>query len=170
MDGWNHWGDMKTGRRDASEGRMKEKNRRDEGWRDSGHERGEEDDPGRCDGRYVRSAWSSPMVYLSKASRPGPQTSLSLLGLKGPPDTTQANSSHSTLASSCLFPSTTEADPAQRWQTHIPRRGKGGRPVPRLKEEHVLTKAPRRAKDRCGERRERSNQREFVSVMWMNRF
>lgn len=98
-------------------------------------------DPGRCDGRYVLSAWSSPMVYLSKASRPGPRTSLSLLGLKGPPDTTQANSSHSTLASSCLFPSTTEPDPAQCWQTHIPRRGTGGRlRLPRLKEEHVLTK------------------------------
>lgn len=26
---------------------------------------------GRCDGRYLHSAWSSPMVYLSKASRPG---------------------------------------------------------------------------------------------------
>lgn len=27
--------------------------------------------PGRCDGRYLHSAWSSQMVYLSKASRPG---------------------------------------------------------------------------------------------------
>lgn len=26
---------------------------------------------GRCDGRYLHSAWSSLMVYLSKASRPG---------------------------------------------------------------------------------------------------
>ena len=26
---------------------------------------------GRCDGRYLLSAWSSQMVYLSKASRPG---------------------------------------------------------------------------------------------------
>lgn len=25
---------------------------------------------GRCDGRYLLSAWSSLMVYLSKASRP----------------------------------------------------------------------------------------------------
>lgn len=130
----------------------------------------EEDDAGWCDGRYVRGAWSFPMVYLSKASRPGPRTSLSLLGLKGPPDTTQANSSHSTLASSCLFPSTTEPDPAQRWQTHIPRRGKGGRPVPRLRGEHVLTKAPGRAKDRCGVRRGRRDRRDFTSVMWMNRF
>lgn len=27
--------------------------------------------PERCDGRYLHSAWSSQMVYLSKASRPG---------------------------------------------------------------------------------------------------
>lgn len=27
--------------------------------------------PGQCDGRYLHSAWSSQMVYLSKASRPG---------------------------------------------------------------------------------------------------
>lgn len=26
---------------------------------------------GHCDGRYLYSAWSSRMVYLSKASRPG---------------------------------------------------------------------------------------------------
>lgn len=46
-----------------------------------------------------------------------PRTSLSLLGLKGPP-TTQPNSSHSTLApiSSCLFPSTTQPGPAQSRQ------------------------------------------------------
>lgn len=118
-------------------------------------------DPGRRDGRYVHGAWSFPMVYLSKASRPGPRTSLSLLGLKGAPDTTQANSSHSTLASSCLFPSTTEPNPAQRWQTHILRRGNGGRPAPRLKEEHVLTKAPCRAGDRCGVPRERSDRAKF---------
>lgn len=174
-DGWNHQGDMKTGE-DGMEQRRGWRRRTGETWDVGGTvdmregKRMTGQDPGRRDGRYVHSARSFPMVYLSKTSRPGPRTSLSLLGLKGPPDTTQANSSHSTLASSCLFPSTTEPDPAQRWQTHIPRRGKAGRPVPRLKEEHVLTKAPLRAKDRCGVWRERSDQRDFTSVMWMNHF
>lgn len=44
-DGWNHQGDMKTGRWDGTAERMKEKNGRDVGCRwDGGHERGEEDD------------------------------------------------------------------------------------------------------------------------------
>lgn len=164
-DGRNHWGDMKIEEEGMKQGEDEEQERGGmKGKRMTGQ------DPGWRDGRYAHSAWSFPMVYLSKGSGPGPRTSLSLLGLKGPPDTTQANSSHSTLASSCLFPSTTGPDPAQRWHSHIPRRGKGARPVPRVKEERVLTKAPHGAKDRCGVWRERSDRRDFASVMWRNHF
>ena len=123
-----------------------------DGWRDGGTEgpygtqdveRGKEGGEGSgnlC--LKARAVWwqiSAQRMVISdglfiQGLQTRPRTSLSLLGLRGPP-TTQPNSSHSTLApiSSCPIPSDAQPNPTQSRQNHARRRLRPEQPAPNPK-------------------------------------